>query len=187
MGGSCPIKMAMATIAPFHRRLSGNAVTKHSCKAFLLYAVTAVTVHRAGFTRGSLDLSEGVFIFPNGGTMNLLLVDRFGLVDLELGLESLKIVGQDITVGMAASVRVVDLILGHVVTWVTPIASTGTTFLRLGGIDAFKPVLREELGKVVVTARMHSAFCEALVILVVELMRSSHIGGLCTGKYLLYV
>jgi len=70
---------------------------------------------------------------------------------------------------MTAGVRIIDLILGYVITRVAPVALTSTTFLCLRRVDTFKPVLGEELGKVVVMGS-HGTFGEALVILVVELV-----------------
>jgi len=68
-------------------------VRKYGGYLILLHAVAVRGVHRAGLTGGGLDLGEGVVILLGSGTMDFLLEDWFGLIDLELSLESFEIVG----------------------------------------------------------------------------------------------
>lgn len=67
---------------------------------------------------GSVGLSElGVL-----GTVNGLLKDRLGLVELELGLEVLEVVGVAGRVGSATSVGEIELVVKNLITRVAPIS-----------------------------------------------------------------
>lgn len=69
-----------------------------------------------GGRRGSVSLSElGVL-----SAMDRLLEDGLGLVELELGLEVLKIVGIAGRVGSTASVGEVELVVKNLITRVAP-------------------------------------------------------------------
>lgn len=145
----------------------------------LLHALVVLVIHRAGIARGAVDLGEDVVVILDGGAVDTLLEDRLRFVELELGLKVVEVVR--VTIGTAMGVDEIELLVDYLLAHITPIALTGTILLRLLGIDALEAVLGEEFGNVVV--RKDGAFGKTSVILIIELVGSSHIGVLRTCKF----
>jgi len=82
--------------------------------------------------------------------MELLLEDRLGLVDLELGLEVARVGGVRSAVGPAARLGEVEVgfILLQLVPDRAPVALAAAPFLHALGVGALKAILSKELGQV---------------------------------------
>lgn len=106
--------------------------------------------------------------------MNGLLKDGLWLVDLELGLEVVDVVGEGAAVGAAASVGKGEAMVDDLFAEATPVALTTAVLLDLLGVNIGVAVLGEE-------ARLMlngdgSALGDAFVVAVVGLVGTSHIG-----------
>lgn len=107
--------------------------------------------------------------------MDALLKDGFGFVEFELGLEVLQVIGVPAAVGTAASIGEVELLVNYFLTSTTPVAFAAAILLGLLWVDAIEAVLTEELGQIILWK--DGALGNASVVLVVELVRSSHVDG----------
>lgn len=122
----------------------------------------------SGGSGGSVGLCELRVL----GAVDGLLKDGLGLVELELGLEVLEVVGIAGRIGSTASVGEVELVVKDLVTRVSPVAFPTTTLLDLLGILANMTMLREIARQMLL--RSSGAIGQAGVVLVVELVRTSH-------------
>jgi len=80
--------------------------------------------------------------------MNPLLEYRFGLVELELGLEVLNVAREIATVGAASSIDEVEGLVNGLFTSIAPVALPATVLLGLLRVGIGEAVLGEELGNV---------------------------------------
>jgi hypothetical protein len=145
--------------------LSGRASSK---------ALVVFLIYRAARARVGVGLGQDVVVFVLG-PMNSLLKDGFGLVELELGLEVLQVVGVATAVGTTAGVGPVELLINNLLASASPIAFASAILLGFLRIDTLKAVLAKELGDDFL--RSDSTFGNASVVLVGELVRSSHFDG----------
>lgn len=156
----------------------------------VLHALAVLVFHRARLARGSLSLGQDVVVL-DGGAVDTLLEDWFGFVELELGLEVAEVVGVAAAIRTTSGVDKVELLVDNFLADIapvtvrekvllyrrhgmvySPIAFSGTVLLRLLGVDALEAVLGEEFGKVFM--RENGALGETSMVLIVELVRSSH-------------
>lgn len=122
-----------------------------------------------GGSGGSVGLCELWVLSAVDG----LLKDRLGLVELELGLEVLEVVGIAGRIGSTASIGEVELVVKNLITRVAPVAFSSTALLDLLGVLANMTVLREIARQMLL--RSSRAIGQAGVVLVVELVRASHV------------
>jgi hypothetical protein len=137
----------------------------------LLHALAVLDVHRARLARGGLRLGQDVVILSDGA-VDALLEDGLGFVELELGLEVVQVVGVATAVGTTARVAEVELLVDYFLADITPIAFASTVLLCLLGVDALEAILGEEFGEAIMWK--DGTLCKTSVVLVVELVRSSH-------------
>lgn len=136
-----------------------------------LGALGRVVVDRdatGGSSGGSVSLGE-LWVLS---TMDRLLKDGLGLVELELGLEVLEVVGIAGGIGAAASVGEVELVVKNLITRVAPVALSSAALLDLLGVLANMAVLREVARQMLL--RGSRTIGQTGVVLVVELVRTSH-------------
>lgn len=108
-------------------------------------------------------------------TVEFLLEDGLGLVDLELGLEVVDVSGQAAAVGAAPGIGEVEALVDGFLTRLTPVGLSTTVLLDLLGISVCEAVFGEILGDVVLGAS--SAVGKSGVVAVVQLVRSGHVDG----------
>jgi hypothetical protein len=84
-----------------------------------LHSLAVLVLRRARLTRRGVDLGEAIVILE-GGTVESLLKDRFGLVELKLGLEVVQVVGVATAVGTTAGIRKVELLVNYFFADTTP-------------------------------------------------------------------
>lgn len=132
-----------------------------------------LVIRRASRTRRGLGLEEGGVLLGLGA-VKALVEDRLELVDLELGLQVLEMVRQVAAVGATTSIGEVEVLVHDLLAGRTPVCLAATVLLGLLWVDAVEAVLGEELRDVVM--REGRALSNAGVVLVIELVRSSHLG-----------
>lgn len=131
-----------------------------------------LVVDRTAGARGALCLGEHVVLLDLGA-VEALLKDGLGLVDLELGLEVMEMVRVAAAVGAAASVGELELLVDDLLARRAPVAAATSVLLGLLGVNTVEAALGEELGKILM--RDGGALGQAGVVLLVELVRSSHV------------
>jgi len=136
-----------------------------------LEVLVASLVRRTAYARGRVGLGEGVIL--DLGAMDPLLEDRLGFIELEFGLEVRKVVGVAATVGAAAGIGKIELLIDDLLTDSAPVSLACAVLLGLLGVNALEAILGEELGKVLMG--MGCAVGDGTVVLVVEFVRSSHV------------
>jgi len=125
---------------------------------------------------GGLGLVGDVLVVLDLGSVQALLKDGLGLVDLELGLEVLRVTGDAGAVGAAAGVGVVEGFVDGLLAGVAPVASAATVLLGLLGVLVGKAVLGKELGDMFL--RGDGAVGKAGMVLVTKLVGASHLDGM---------
>jgi len=136
-----------------------------------LHVLVVLLIHRAAGARGALGLVQSVIVLDLWA-METLLEDRFGFIELKLGLEVMEMIGIAAAVGATASVCKLELLVDDFLTGTTPVALATAVLLGLLGINTIEAVLGKEFGDVLL--RKDGALGNAGMVLVVELVRSSH-------------
>jgi len=104
--------------------------------------------------------------------VKLLLEDGLGLIDLELGLEVLKVMVDAEAIGTTTKVVPVDVLVGNFLTRATPVALAAAVLLGLFGIYTLEAILTKELWAML--DRQYRALGDTGVVLSVCLVRSGH-------------
>jgi hypothetical protein len=104
--------------------------------------------------------------------MNSFLEDGFWFVELELGLEVVEMVGIATAIGTTTDVGEVELLVDYLLPDTTPITLAAAILLCLLRVGTLEAVLGKELGDGLL--RKNGALGKAGVVLVIELVRSSH-------------
>jgi len=119
-------------------------------------------------------LHLGVILVLLLGTVDALLEDGLGFVDIKLGLDLAHVVGHATAVGSAPSVGEVEVLIGDFIAGATPVAFAATVLLGLLGIGIREAMFGEVLGDVVL--RSSCAVSKGSVVSVVGLVGASHVG-----------
>jgi len=136
-----------------------------------------LVINTAAAGRG-IGLLKGNLLFLRS-VMNTLLEEWLGLVDFELGLEEIHVVGNGTGIGVTASVHEAKLgVVENFITSVAPVALATTVLLDLFGIGIGETVLAKVLGNML-DGDEGAVFRLADVGLVVELVRASHLEKCC--------
>jgi len=107
--------------------------------------------------------------------VDTLLEDRLGLIELELGLEVVQVVGVAAAVGTATGVGEVELLIDNLLASSAPVTLAAAVLLSLLRVDTLEAVLGKELGDIVL--RENCALGKTSMVFLVELVRSSHVDG----------
>lgn len=154
----------------------GNGVTV--MVDFCLVPGGLVLIINTATARRSIGLLKGSLLFL-GSVMNTLLEDWLGLVDLELGLEVIQVVGDGTGIGVTTSVHEAELgVIENFITGVAPVALAATVLLDLFGVGIGETVLAKVLGDML-DGDECAVFRLADVGLVVVLVRASHLEKCC--------
>jgi len=126
-------------------------------------------------TLGRVSLGELLVVVVSGRSMDRLLKDGLGLIDLELGLEVVDVVREAAAVGATAGVGEGKTFVNYLLANTTPVALAAAVLLDLLGVDVGVATLGEEAWEVV--DRDGGALGNALVVTVVGFVGSSHVEG----------
>lgn len=105
--------------------------------------------------------------------MNVLLEDGLWLIDLELGLEVMDVM-EARRVGSATGFGEVELVFEDLLAGIAPVGLSASILLDLLGILTNVAALVEVSRSVLLSGK--SGISKAGVVLVVELVRASHVG-----------
>jgi len=143
--------------------------------SILVLHVLVILVHRAGLARGRMGLGQDDTVVIDLGAVDAFLKDGFGFIKLELGLEVDEVVGVAAAVGATTGVGELELLVYNLLTSSAPIALAAAVLFGLLRIHSLEAVLGKKLGDVLLWK--DSALSDAGVILVVELVGTSHSDG----------
>jgi hypothetical protein len=150
-------------------QVTSSLLQKNPPSSDILHLLVRLVVVDAGAVRRGLGLALLIL------GAHVLLEDGLRLVDLKFGLEIINVARQATAIGAAAGIVEVEVFVHHLVTSIAPVSPTTAILLGLLGVGISKAVLGEELGQRFM--RQDGAVGQAGVVLVVELVRTSHLDG----------
>jgi len=116
-------------------------------------------------------LGEGVTGIIAQRSVKELLEDGFGLIDLEFGFEVREVVVGE-AVRAATGVGEVEVLIDHFLADASPVTLSASVLLDLPGVGINVAAFGEEARQVFCCGS--GALAKALVVTVIELMRTSH-------------